>query len=160
MSQFLNDSLSKQIERGEIFFTGQDYAVSNFNTDDNSQIIITTGANECQVNISIEAGCPITFSLYEGSTHTGGSSITQYNMRRSVAGSLSTVVKTFPATVSIAGATLLAIRYSENGTGLQLTPFNYESGIILNASTEYYYSIANSGPINSSLSVSLFLREL
>lgn len=157
MSNIVNDTLNKQIEREELW-TG------NYNETvipgGDSVILIVTGASETVFSPSIELSGPATIWLYEDTvTSADGTPITNYNMRRSSGETLLTTTFHTP-TVTGAGTSILNTKASPDGRLTQAAALNQDNGIILKASSKYRIYILGDGVSSVYIAASWYLREL
>lgn len=159
MTALPRDSLVRQIQRGEVFYANINRTSASFEPTDTEDVVFTTSTDKCQVWFTVQTDVSISILLYEGSTHTGGSTLTQYNLNRGTAGSLGTTILESPTTIGTGGATLIANTYAQIGQNTNITPFSYDVPIILNSSTEYAYRIQNKSPVPSAVAVKILLRE-
>lgn len=154
MSNFFNDTVAKQISRGEVFF-GSMYGITDEGDDVNLRI--TTGANNCSLSIDIQSEESLLIFLYENpTTATGGSAVLLYNMNRESSSTINTDVYTGSTLV---GGTSLGSYYLVNGRLPVNTFFNKESPIILKPNEDYRLSIVNDGRAQAYWSITMFLRE-
>jgi len=157
MTAFINDTLAKQIERGEVnYFT---FYKLDFDVLDDITIIVETGANNCQVTLDMQCEPTVWAQLKEGVSDTVSSADTVYNMRRDTASSLSTTeLEVF--TSAPTGGTIIAQSIVTDGRLPENNPFNREAGPLLKPNTSYAYQLSNIGNEEAYLSYSFFLREV
>lgn len=132
MGQFINDTLSKQIERGEVFY-GE--VVSVEVADFTPQYFkIVTDANEVSLRMGVVAKDDIALVLTKGGALTG-TSVPLANMNTNSATTMGTTV-TYGTTGPSTGINVMSTVFA-NGETSPLTPTGIESGIILEPSTTY-----------------------
>lgn len=158
MSNFINDTLQKQIERGEVF-----YALKNFFLDGKEidEILISTSTSECSLVADIMGGGGwSSYQLYEDSaTSNDGTSIEAVNMNRNSSTTLATTLFYTP-TISAAGTVILNNQIFPVDIRHNQDPLGTGAGIILEPSKKYRLLLSNTDGNDSAISVSMFLREL
>ena len=156
MTAFINNTLQKQILRGEIFYwSGGNFKIEQSATDG---YLITTGASPCQVLFEVNSVGTIKLAVYENPTTASGSPAkTVYNMRRDSANTLLTTIQPLN---SYTGGTDIVEAIAYNGIQPINSGFSRESGLILKASEEYVYELTNWSEGSLSLSYNVFFREL
>ena len=158
MTTAANDSLSKQIFREELW-TGSNL-FTNIAVGTIEYLYIKTGASECVLSLDIVINGAFRVILYEDSTISAdGTSVTNYNMRRSSSESLLATTFHTP-TVGAAGTAISTIATGDDGRIPKASAFDSDNGMILKASSDYLVSLhAQSRPLTTA-SVTWFLREI
>ena len=156
MTVYFNDSLSEQIERGEVFYwSGGNNKIEQAAADG---YLITTGASPCQILFEVNSVGTIKLDLYENPTTASGSPAkTVYNMRRDSANTLLTTIQPLN---SYTGGTNIVEAIAYNGIQPVDSGFSAERGPVLAANEEYVYEITNWSEGSLSLSYNIFFREL
>ncbi len=155
MTTFSSDNLADRVERGEILTGSWNIGATVAIAD----LLIKVGANETSVNFDFTLQEEHQILFYEGTTVSAdGTGITLYNMRRS---SATTVVATVHHTPTVSGTgTLISQFYSTfNGRIPLNTFFNNDSGVILDANTNYLIRVLQ-GSYTSTRNINMFLREV
>lgn len=158
MSDFINDSLQKQIERGEVFYSGA--AATNLFSRESSLIIaVETGANECFFRTEIITEATIGFSVYKDVTSfVSTSSRAVFNMKIS---DTSTVMNTtVDQASSYVGGSLIYTGRGIDGRFPQNSPLNLEAGLLLKPNTIFVYELANEGAGPTAITITSLLREI
>lgn len=157
MSNYPVDTLTEQIERGEVAFCTAG-ATNLFDEGDKKLIAIETGLAPCYLTIEIGVEVTVNINIYEDVTSfVSSSSRTMYNMRRDTANPLDTTVD---EASSIVGGTIIWGFILSDGKAPRTSPLNLESGLLLKPSTIYVYEIDNIGLAASVFRVDMFLREI
>ena len=152
MSYFVNDTLQKKIQRGQVFWciavdTNQ-FQVSPDGSTNSISFAVETGANECYVNFEALAETTTGISIHEDVTSfVSTASKDIENMKRS---DTTTVMNTTVDLISswIGGTSEFGLTAVPNGKFPQNTPLNLESGPLLKPSTIYVYDLVNVGVAN------------
>jgi len=157
MTAYVNDTLSAQILRGELWTGNYDATV---NPGNDFAVLFSTGSSEVVLSLDITLSGAATIWLYEDTvTSADGTSITNYNMFRSAGGSLLTSTFHTP-TVSSPGTCILKTVASSTGEIAQAIALSTENGIVLKANSKYRVYILNGAVEAATVSVSWYLREL
>ena len=158
MSQFLNDSLSKQILREELF-TGSHifYSITKGSIE---YLHIKTGSLECVFSVDIIVNASYIISLYTGATTSAdGTSIPNYNMRASSSETLLTTTFYTP-TISVAGTSISSVKTGDDGRLSKASAFDSQNGVILDANSSNIVSLHSQSAPLTSASITWFLREI
>ena len=158
MSNFINDTLQQQIERGEVF-GGVASFVIQYQAQDS--FLISTGAE--QVSFRSQFNGPkddvLAISIYEGvTTSADGSAAPLFNLNLNSANTINASVFTSP-TISGVGTLLFAQSFYGNDqpdTG----PLSRDIGMVLEPNTKYRVWIINSSTGDSGIDMSYFLRDV
>ena len=161
MSYFVNDTLQKKIQRGEVNYTIASEVEANFAPTDTFKFSIETSSKQCYASIDIQVNVTTLVSLYEGiSSATSSVSSTIYNMNRSMAASVTTTVDKL-STFAIGGSEeVIWGGFVDKEDFPRLSPLNLEAGLLLKPNTIYVYSIGNFGNAPSMIAANIFLREI
>lgn len=157
MTSLVNDTLARQIQRGEVFYG----ALANLNTFDEGDLVkytIEVGANDCAVSFDVSVNGTFSFVLLSGVTLSSGTPITLRNMNDASANTISVVVD---HTATYTGGTTLFTSYLFNGVIPTTNPLNIPNGaFILEANTDYAIAVRNLDRDSMDIAVNFFLREL
>lgn len=157
MTAYINDTLGKQIERGEVY-TGVVSSTIGPTAGGSIRFTIEVGANDCSFIFDVVTPVATSVNITEGLTSVaGGSTATNINLLRSSADTITTVVKTGAA---IAGGSSLISYTSEDGKFPASSAINSEAGIILAANTDYSYYISNLDVVDVRYAFTWYLREI
>ena len=155
MSNFLNDSLSKQIERGEVFYAGiVDTSVSE---DEITNWAIRCGTRDCSLSLDMLVETTFRVSLVSGITYSSGTQVTLNNLNDA---SSNTIAAELKKSVSYSGGSSLWTSYLLNGKVSPTSPLSISGGTILAANTDYAIQIINRDIDIVVLNANFFLREL
>lgn len=162
MSNFINDTLANQIERGEVFLASLQIELApqlTASTTFSETYRILTGAYETSLRLEIAGLTTCSIVVAEGMVYSApGTPVPLINMNFNSSNTISATVFVDP-TVSVGGTTKF-ISYRLLDNLVKLSPFDVESGIILKPSTEYQFVITNLGSNTDDYAVTTYLREL
>ena len=155
MGLFINDSLSQQIFREELWVGSQTFTTDPGTT---KELLIRVGASECVFSLSLIFNGSVAVNLLEGvSVSAAGAAITNINMRRSSVETLLTT--TFHGATTTGGTNIFSSFSARDGRIAEASPFQADNGMILNANTDYKLSALVQGPAPQQFVFSWFLRE-
>lgn len=156
MTAYVNDTLQRQIERGEVFYWSDKNQF--IDPDETDGYVITTGANSCTVLFEVLTTEVMELRVYENpSSATTASTKTLYNMNRNSANTITTTVKVLNTRT---GGTEIADILTVGGTTPNNSPFSKEVGLVLKPNEDYVYEITNYSGRKTPISYNVFLREL
>lgn len=157
MSNFINDSLSKQIERGEVWFGSHSPGEIADNVPYYYKVV--TGTKRTSLKLSVASKGDIGLAFHEGSSSVtnGGLPIT-FNMDRSSSNTIETLLYNNPGTPTL-GTSLFPTVFL-NGLVSPINALEIESGMILDVSSEYIFFIIGTNGSPQTPYVTWFLREL
>ena len=158
MSNFLNDSLPKQIERGEVFITM--IAGTNLAPGDEYDFYIATPTNPTSLSLSVLTDTFYSVDYREGAAIlSGGVSLTSYNMNREIGGTAPLSITVNPTSyISDGSSRLLLLNYSH--VLPSVAPVGTENSLILATSSGVVYRIKNIGGDKGFFSFTLHHREI
>ena len=158
MSNFIKDTLQKQIERGEVFYYefGGPITLTATGTGSTSSthIGITTGVNETSLLLSATTAAQGNIQINEDSTWAGGIDADFVNMNFNSGNTTTTALK-----IAIPGTLKVQQQFIPNAIPA-INPFGIEAGVILKPSTQYKVTIANTGQNTALFAVATYIREL
>ena len=155
MTAFVNDSIQKQIARGEIFFVSTAWLVVPRTTI--QYIGIETGASNCAFNLIINTNNSFTVNIKENMITTLGAGLTTRNMNREYSDTVSTTIK--QGALAGNGGTALIATYIIDGEVPINTPLNKETGLVLKPNTKYEYAFTNISEGDATVLYTIFIRE-
>ena len=156
MSNFINDTLERQIAREEVWF-GQAGTIA-IDVGASDYYFVGTGSKECQVRFELLTEATTIIQITEGISDPVTGDVTLFNMRRTHSASIETEFA--HENVSPGGGSPLWGWTAIDGKVPQNSPLNQEAGMILKANTWYEYKFLNDGVSAVTYSVNVFLREL
>lgn len=162
MSNFFNDTIARQIARGEVFF-GTDkideLGVDNpFGSSVSKDFIFTTGAIDTRLNFGIVTATRSSVIVYETvTTSSDGVLLSMINLNRASANTTNATMHEDP-TISTKSGVIVNISMPD-GELSSIAPFNTEGGMIMAASTKYLLRVFNHGTSPAAYSFSWFTRE-
>lgn len=159
MSNLVNDTRQKQILREEVWYGSYSMQVNDYLNP--IMIGILTDVNEVQFNMESISSIDLKINLLTGVSFAAGpvNAQTNYNMRLSSAATTSVVI-TAERLLNAGGVILDYIH--PQGINLDITPFKEDSGIILDASTQYAIAFYNTaqGDESANVNINWFFREI
>lgn len=162
MSNFINDTLTMQIERGEVFLGSFDAEIEpqlDTSTTSFKRYRILTGGYETSIRLEAAALTKCSIRVYEGATFSApGSTIPLVNMNFNSSNTISAAAWIDPTMSTNGTVKFESFRLINNL--VKLSPFDVESGVILKPSTEYQFIISNLGSNTDDYVVMSYLREL
>ena len=156
MTALINDTLQKQIQRGEVFFyssNDQYFEVSEY-----LYFRVTTDSvANCSCLFEFLCDTIVEVRIYENpSSTTLLTNFSPVNMNRESTRLLGASTSKLS---SFSGGTFIASAVTVNGALPANSPFSKEAGIILKPNEEYIYQCQNIGTGPAYFSYSIFLRE-
>lgn len=158
MTAIPGDTLQKQIERGEVFYTaGGETAIS---ASGEYIYLISTGSKETTLFFNALSNMNLDLILKSGvSTSSDGTGpISPLNMNLNSSNTLITELYATP-TITVAGTTKIS-SYLPNGVSVPLNPLSLEAGIILEPDTKYTLHVLNRADNDSTFWTTMFMREV
>jgi len=159
MSNFLNDTLQSQIERGEVFFDLLNFYI---NAGGIFYYYISVGGT---ANVSLRVGLG-SLSQTDLTVYTGpndgestGLSRTPVNMNFSDTTTILDISAEAQVSPTVFGTPKPSEAFQE-GVPRTASPYTTESGVILTSSTENLIKVQNNGPIKSLYQLGLFFRSV
>jgi hypothetical protein len=162
MSFILNDTISQQIERGEVFEISTFVTLETGQTNLNHvrDYYIKVGASD--VSCKLEVMCPTDRNVifYHNVANVSGDG-TEIDVDNLNLASANTIDLTFfhSPTGSWTGNSIFSSREPAQMTS-RITPFNLDTGIILAANTNYIFTIENTGAQQALAQVTAFFRDI
>ena len=159
MSNFVNDTLQRQIQRGEVFFGMYAVEAQPVGTANFKEFILTGGATDTRFNFGIVTSVNTVVLMYDNSTTAAdGTELLMNNLYFGHSNTTTATVHRDPTTA--AGGTIKLLGRAPEGDFGSITPFNSETGMILNAGEKYLITIANDSGSPAPYLFSWFTQEL
>ena len=157
MTTRANDTLQKQISRGEVYYANS--LLLSLADADTIYAAVETSTNNCSLTLEVQTNAQLIVTVYEGLTsYSSGSTVDTYNMNREASHTLLTTIEDNVSTI-VGGTVIFPPRVFLDGKAPENSPFNTESGMILAPSTKYGFKFTNDGTGNAYLGLNMFLRE-
>lgn len=157
MTATVNDTRSKQIDRGELFFNTLAAFIKPSSFLD---ILVTTSTPVTSLLVEATTISDGAIELYDSPTGAAatGSVLPSVNMNFSSANTIAVTVEwqVMPSTTG----TIIINEPIYRGEARLTSPLATEQGVILDASTDYLLRVKNLGPNDAPFSIALFMREI
>jgi hypothetical protein len=152
MSYFPNDTLQKQIIKGQMWTGGYTQLLASGSP---ATIVVAVGTTKTQFVLELYTEGYIQVQITEDVT-AGSAAITDINLDRSGSYSKETVVHQTTG----AGGTILPVMKIPAGLSGATTQFSGNAGLVLKESTKYEYEVSAQGAYPVDLQLIWYYREL
>lgn len=156
MTATANDSIAKQIQRGEIFNSGTNQEITRGTS---FFLLVSVGSKDVSFAMEVSTAAFTVIIMTAGvSAVSDGVEAPLVNMNLGSAKTTDTAVYVDPVTVT--GGTIKFALRAPDGEFTDTTAFNRETGVILEANTKYAFSISNNSGPPADYQITWFVREV
>ena len=157
MTAVPGDTLQLQIERGEVWFTQV-----NINMQPNKLYdhLLEIDANPASLMIAVGTLSDSTFSLYEGPTGAKNTGVADTLLNMNFSSSNTTNIYSEYQVIPVTDGSYKTGEVYVQGVERIASPFSTETGVILEANTDYLIRVDSSNTVTNTFQFALFLREI
>lgn len=160
MSYIVNDTLTQQAERGEIFYA---IAFMGIDVGATKDVVLDNASNLSDIAFNLDIQSPNTLVVkYYGAclNPTGGTSVTVRNLKKTAP--LPSTQTNFITSVTgfTLPGTIQEFYYALDGNAQKVSPTSLEAPLILGAGIQYRWELTNVGSDPVVGNIGCFFREL